>query len=98
MARRLGEILVERGACTPERVLEALQNQVIFGGRLGTNLLELEAVKEEALAEALRLRCGVPSVQGEDLHPEPEALALMTRTATTRSRSRWRAAGSSSWR
>lgn len=77
MARKLGEILVDRGACTPERVLEALQNQVIFGGRLGTNLLELGAVKEDDLASALALRYGLPAVSGEDLVPDPEALRLL---------------------
>ncbi|MFO0584243.1 MAG: hypothetical protein U0229_18365 [Anaeromyxobacter sp.] len=76
--RKLGEILVARGASTPAHVHEALQNQVIFGGRLGTNLLELEAVTEAALAEALHDRWGVPAVQGDDLEPDPDALALMT--------------------
>jgi len=75
--RKLGEILIERGACQPRHVHEALQNQVIFGGRLGTNLLELGSVTEEALAEALHLRLGVPAVHGDDLEPEAEALALM---------------------
>ncbi|MFT3917528.1 MAG: hypothetical protein QM704_26610 [Anaeromyxobacteraceae bacterium] len=76
--KKLGEILVARGASTPAHVHEALQNQVIFGGRLGTNLLELEGVTEAALAEALHVRWGVPAVQGDDLEPDPDALALMT--------------------
>jgi len=78
VARKLGEILVERGACAPERVREALENQVIFGGRLGTNLLELSAVKEDELASALALRYGLPAVSGEDLVPDPEALRLLS--------------------
>jgi hypothetical protein len=64
VGQRIGEILVRDGACTQEAVREALQNQVIFGGRLGTNLLELGAVTEEALALALGERHGIPSLHG----------------------------------
>jgi hypothetical protein len=73
---RIGEILVREGACTQEAVREALQNQVIFGGRLGTNLLELGAVSEEALARALGERHGIPSLAG-DLPLDGRALALL---------------------
>jgi hypothetical protein len=53
VAPRIGELLVEGRACAPAAVREALQNQIIFGGRLGTNLLEHGAVAEEALASTL---------------------------------------------
>jgi hypothetical protein len=62
--QRIGEILVRDGACTQGAVREALQNQVIFGGRIGTNLLELGAVTEEALARALGERHGIPALHG----------------------------------
>jgi hypothetical protein len=64
VAPRLGDLLVEDGACTAGAVRDALRNQVIFGGRLGTNLLELQAVGEEALAKALGRQHGVPSLSG----------------------------------
>jgi hypothetical protein len=64
VAPRIGEVLVRDGACAPEAVRTALQNQVIFGGRVGTNLLELEAVSEEALAVALSRRHGCGHVAG----------------------------------
>jgi hypothetical protein len=64
VATRLGELLVQSGACTPAAVREALENQVIFGGRLGTNLLELGLVEEEPLARALGSRHGVPHLWG----------------------------------
>lgn len=73
---RLGEILVQEGACAPGAVREALQNQIIFGGRLGTNLLELGAIREEALAAALGKRFGVPSLFG-DIRPDPHAITLL---------------------
>lgn len=75
--RRLGEILVELGACTPERLKAALQSQVLLGGRLGTNLLEQGAVTEAQLAAALARRHGVPALCGE-LSPDPDVLRLLT--------------------
>jgi hypothetical protein len=80
---RLGEILVQEGSCAPRAVRDALQNQAIFGGRLGTNLLELGAVTEEALARALGRRLGVPSLWGE-LHVDPRASALLRRDVADR--------------
>ncbi|HYG68154.1 MAG TPA: hypothetical protein VD838_10860 [Anaeromyxobacteraceae bacterium] len=83
MPPRLGDILVQDGACTPQAIRDALQNQVIFGGRLGTNLLELGTVTEEALARALGRRYGVPSLWG-DLHVDPRASALIRREVADR--------------
>ncbi|WP_242370964.1 general secretion pathway protein GspE [Anaeromyxobacter sp. SG26] len=73
---RLGEILLQDGACDPEAIRGALENQVIFGGRLGTNLLEMGAVTEEALAAALGRRHRLPALSGE-LPLDPKALALL---------------------
>jgi hypothetical protein len=75
-AERLGEILVREGACSEAAVLDALKNQVIFGGRLGTNLLEIQAVTEEALAKALGKQHGLPSLSG-DLELDPAATSLL---------------------
>ena len=38
---KLGTALVKEGVITPEQLEEALKAQVIFGGKLGTNLIEL---------------------------------------------------------
>lgn len=73
---RLGELLVARGACTAEQVAEALENQVIYGGRIGTNLVELGAVGEEALAQALGQQHGCPALWGA-IGADPRALALV---------------------
>ncbi len=83
VARRIGELLVEDGACAAEAVREALQNQVIFGGRVGTNLLELEAVTEERLAGALARRHGCRHVAGP-VRPAPEAIPLVSRELADR--------------
>jgi len=74
---RIGEILVRDGACTPQAVKEALRNQVIFGGRVGTNLLELNGVAEEALARALGQRHRCPWIAGTAVQPERGAVAAL---------------------
>ena len=53
---------MKEGASTPDAVRGALRNQIIFGGRFGTNLLEIQGVTEEALARAL----------GRQLHAQEE--------------------------
>ncbi len=50
---RIGEILVERGHVTRDQVDEALRQQVIYGGRLGTTLVQMGALELDALAECL---------------------------------------------
>ncbi|HEX9242239.1 MAG TPA: hypothetical protein VF875_07320 [Anaeromyxobacter sp.] len=77
MADRVGEILVRQGACADDAVRDALKNQIIFGGRLGTNLLEIQAVTEEALAKALGKQHGLPCVFGPQTL-DPAAVALLS--------------------
>src|SRR5215475_2613788 len=57
---KLGERLVASGLVTPEQVEAALQAQVLYGRRLGTNLLEAGAIDEEHLGAALAEHLGVP--------------------------------------
>ncbi|HEY6100963.1 MAG TPA: hypothetical protein VIW03_16115 [Anaeromyxobacter sp.] len=76
MPSRLGEILIRARVCSQEAVRDALQNQVIFGGRLGTNLLELGAVTEEALSRGLGTQHALPSLFGE-MKLDPQATALL---------------------
>jgi hypothetical protein len=74
---RLGEILVQQGACSEDAVRDALKNQIIFGGRLGTNLLEIQAVTEDVLAKMLGKQHALPSLSGP-LQLDPAAVALLT--------------------
>jgi len=83
VVHRIGEALVARGACAQEAVRQALENQIIFGGRLGTNLLEIGAIAEDALAETLGERYGVPHLSGE-LELDPAAVALVRRELADR--------------
>src|SRR5204863_2145313 len=63
-AMKLGEILIQEGHLTQEGLEEALDWQVLYGGRLGTNLLELKLVEEEHLAKGLGRQLGVEVAWG----------------------------------
>ncbi len=53
MAEKLGAILVRKGLINQGQLDEALKAQMIYGGRLGTNLVELEYLSIETLGAVL---------------------------------------------
>jgi len=73
---RIGEILIQLKLLTPDGLAEALEAQVLQGGRLGTNLVELGLVQERDLAKALGQLHGVAYAAGE-MVPDPKALELL---------------------
>lgn len=64
---RLGEMLVQAGKITPFQLEETLKGQAIFGGRFGTNLVEMGYLDERDLAEFLSQKTGVPHAAPEQL-------------------------------
>ncbi len=76
---RLGELLLARGLCTREQLAQALEQQVVYGDRLGTNLMALGVVDEEALAGALGTQHGVHAGYGSVLHVDPDAVATVSK-------------------
>lgn len=85
--RRLGEILLDHGWITRADLARALKSQQLVGGRLGTCLLEAEAISEELLGQALAEQLGVPAASIEDLrHVEPDVLALVPKRLAVRCR------------
>ncbi len=63
----LGEALVKRGLITREHLRLALERQVVFGGRIGTNIVELGILKEEDLSRFLSEHLKVPGVSATEL-------------------------------
>lgn len=57
---RLGELLVEAGAITPDQLAEALRAQVMWGARLGTSLVELGFIDLDGLSNALGYQQHLP--------------------------------------
>ncbi|GFO54075.1 hypothetical protein GMSM_10820 [Geomonas sp. Red276] len=68
---KLGELLVSAGKLTPEQVEETLKGQAIFGGRFGTNLVEMGYIDEIELAHFLSRKTGVPEVSPDQLMDVP---------------------------
>ena len=68
---KLGEMLVRSGKLTPVQVEEALKGQAIFGGRFGTNLVEMGYLEEDELADILSKKSGVPHASLELLNDIP---------------------------
>lgn len=80
MATRLGDLLLKQGLVTTAQLDEALKYQVIFGGKLGTNLIEMGILEEDEVAGALSRQFCVPTVSCEEImNVEPQVLALLPR-------------------
>jgi hypothetical protein len=80
MSNKIGELLVKEGAITRKQLEEALKCQVIFGGRLGTNLVEMGFIDEQTLVENLSKQLEVPFVTVEQLMSVPaEVINLIPR-------------------
>jgi hypothetical protein len=73
---RLGELLIQEKLISPQALEEALESQVVHGGRLGTNLLELGMLSEKDLARMLGQLHGCAHSSGE-MKPDPQALSLV---------------------
>jgi hypothetical protein len=69
---KLGQLLVARGWITVQQLTRALKNQNVAGGRLGTCLMEMDAITEELLLKGLAEQLGVPTASGDDLRGVPE--------------------------
>ncbi|HEY2293207.1 MAG TPA: hypothetical protein VGM86_21100 [Thermoanaerobaculia bacterium] len=75
---KLGQLLVARGWITVQQLTRALKNQNVAGGRLGTCLLEMDALGEELLLKGLSEQLGVPAADADELRGVPdEVLALV---------------------
>ena len=80
MATRLGDLLLKQGLVSTAQLDEALKYQVIFGGKLGTNLIEMGILEEDELARALSQQFNVPTISVEEvMNVAPQVLALFPR-------------------
>ncbi|HEX2224851.1 MAG TPA: hypothetical protein VHN15_11655, partial [Thermoanaerobaculia bacterium] len=74
---KLGQLLVARGWITVQQLTRAIQNQNVVGGRLGTCLIEMDALSEENLLKGLSEQLGVPPVELDDLRMIPEEVRAL---------------------
>ena len=74
MALKLGELLLKEKMVTPGQLEEALKCHVVYGIRLGSSLVEMGYVDEDALAQLLSRKLGVPCVGRKELAAVPKDL------------------------
>ena len=67
MAIRIGDLLVQNSVITTVQLNEALKAQKTYGGRLGTNLIELGYISEQSLATFLAVQLKLPAAGAGDL-------------------------------
>jgi hypothetical protein len=72
--KKFGQILLDHGWITKDQLQRALQNQSVVGGRVGTCLLEMDAIPEDLVMKALSEQHGVPAASVEDLRNIPEEI------------------------
>ena len=80
----LARLLKDRGIVTERQLQEAIQHQVLYGGRLGTNLFELGFITEERLQESLAKAHGVPAMAVDLREIQPETVALIPKAMAAR--------------
>jgi len=76
-SRQLGAILIDIGVLRQGQLQAVLAEQRRSGGKLGTLLLDREAVSAVDLAHALAIQKGLDFLPDESLVPEAEALGLL---------------------
>lgn len=69
---KLGEALVKEGLITKQQLEQALLRQVQFGGRIGTNIVELRFLDEEALGRFLGKFFRLPLAPPDLLNSVPD--------------------------
>jgi hypothetical protein len=80
-----GKFLMRRGALTRAQLDEATQSQVVFGGRLGTNLIELGYLRLGELEKHLSEHLGIPVPPAPWLErPAREALSAVPKALVER--------------
>ena len=72
MAEKLGELLIKKNLLTQAQLEAALQAQVIFGGKLGTVLIEMGLITEDILADILEQLINIPCAKPGQLQNIPD--------------------------
>ena len=87
IAMKLGEMLVKEGKLTSAELEETLKGQAIFGGRFGTNLVEMGFLDEHELTYFLSRKTGVPHASSEQLmNIPPQVIRLLPEDAVRKYR------------
>ena len=74
VAKRIGELLIERGVITPEQLQEALNNQQETKKLLGETLIDLGYATEEHIMISLTTQYGIPYLPIESYEIDAEVV------------------------
>ena len=77
MAARLGELLLSANLITRDQLEQAIAQQKLRGGRLGTILIKLGLVKEEDVTRYLGEQYGIPYIDLDSQTIAPEVIRLI---------------------
>ncbi|MET0551513.1 MAG: hypothetical protein ABW221_00650, partial [Vicinamibacteria bacterium] len=80
----LARILKDRGIVTERQLQEAIQHQVLYGGRLGTSLYELGFITEDRLQDALARAHGVPGISVDLREIQAEAVGIIPKAVAAK--------------
>ncbi len=80
----LARILKERGLVGEDQIELAIQHQVLYGGRLGTSLLELGFITEEGLTQGLSRLYGISGAAVDPREINPDTIALLPKAMAAR--------------
>lgn len=84
---KLGDLLLQEGIISQAELEEALKYQVIFGGKIGTNLIEMGALEEEDITRALSRKFGLPVTDADQIMDvPPKIIKLIPREIAERYR------------
>ena len=75
---KLGDLLLGEGMATPQQLRDALRHMGTNGGSLGTAVVTLGFVKDEALTRLLARHYGAPLVDLENLEVDPAVIKLIS--------------------
>jgi len=64
---KLGEVLLKENIITVEQLKDVLKQQIIYGTRIGSSLIEMGYVDEASLAHLLSVKLGVPVAGQKEL-------------------------------
>lgn len=68
MSLKPGEILVKEKLITSSQLEEALKYQVLYGGKIGINLIEMGFVKEDDIARMLSRKFKLSFISSDTPH------------------------------
>jgi hypothetical protein len=69
---KIGELLLEKNRITKTQLSQALRAQEVYGGKLGTNLVELGFLTETDLTQFLAVQLKIPAAQPADFNNIPK--------------------------